>query len=119
MPLDVGHARRYVRVVATGDFTSSIARGPNMSDVFDDLIDHGPARIAAVIASDERFSYFGTAAFTVALQRLDQKIVSGVPMTLKHGQRAQHRRHAAAGILRPVFEVRRQDVGVVRRWPRG
>jgi hypothetical protein len=59
-----------------------------MSDVFDDLINRqtptgGPARIAAVIASDPRFAYFGTAAFTVALLRLDQKIASGVPMTLK------------------------------------
>jgi|ERR1700677_387636 hypothetical protein len=68
-----------------------------MSDVFDDLIDrqaapgevspgtggYDPARVAAVIASDPRFAYFGTAAFTVRLQRLDQKIVSGVPMTLK------------------------------------
>jgi hypothetical protein len=49
-----------------------------MSDVFDDVIDRqapndpsggtagsDTARIAAVIASDERFSYFGTAAFTM------------------------------------------------------
>jgi hypothetical protein len=47
-----------------------------MSDAFDDLIDrqsppNDPARIAAVIASDPRFAYF------------DQKIVGGVPMTLK------------------------------------
>jgi hypothetical protein len=58
-----------------------------MSDVLDDLIDrqspNDPARIAAVIASDQRFAYFGTAAFTVRLLRLDQKIVSGVPMSLK------------------------------------
>jgi hypothetical protein len=39
--------------------------------------------IAAVIASDSRFTYFGTAAFAVRLLRLDQKIVGGVPMTLK------------------------------------
>jgi hypothetical protein len=59
-----------------------------MSDVFDDLIDrqsspNDPARVAAVIASDPRFAYFGTAAFAVRLQRLDQKIGSGVPMSLK------------------------------------
>jgi hypothetical protein len=47
-----------------------------MSDAFDDLIDrqsppNDPARIAAVITSDPRFAYF------------DQKIVGGVPMTLK------------------------------------
>jgi hypothetical protein len=59
-----------------------------MSDVFDDLIDrqsppNDPARIADVIASDRRFAYFGTAAFAVRLLRLDQKIVSGVPMSLK------------------------------------
>jgi hypothetical protein len=59
-----------------------------MSDVFDDAIDrqsppNDPARVAAVIESDPRFAYFGTAAFAVRLQRLDQKIVSGVPMSLK------------------------------------
>ena len=59
-----------------------------MSDVFDDRIDrqtppNDPARIAAVIASDQRFAYFGTSAFAVRLLRLDQKIVSGVRMSLK------------------------------------
>jgi hypothetical protein len=59
-----------------------------MSDVFDDAIDwqlppNDLARIATVISSDPRFAYFGTAAFTVRLLRLDQKIVSGVPMSLK------------------------------------
>src|ERR1017187_2424933 len=59
-----------------------------MSGVFDDLIDRqsqpgDPARIAAVIASDPRFAYFASAAFTVRLLRLDQKIVSGVRMSLK------------------------------------
>jgi hypothetical protein len=58
-----------------------------MSDVFDDLIDqqsspNEPAHGAAVIASDPRFAYFGTAAFAVRLQRLDQKIGAGVPMSL-------------------------------------
>ena len=52
-------------------------RGTNEKTVSD------PARIAAVIASDERFAYFGTAAFVVRLLRLDQKIVGGVPMSLK------------------------------------
>jgi hypothetical protein len=59
-----------------------------MSDAFDDLIDrqsppNDPARIAAVIASDPRFAYFATSAFAIRLLRLDQKIVSGVPMSLK------------------------------------
>jgi hypothetical protein len=36
-----------------------------------------------VIASDPRFAYFASAAFTVRLLRLDQKIVSGVRMSLK------------------------------------
>jgi hypothetical protein len=59
-----------------------------MSDVFDEAIDrqsppNDPARIAAVIASDERFAHFGTAAFAIRLSRLDQKIVSGVPMSLR------------------------------------
>jgi hypothetical protein len=59
-----------------------------MSDVLDDLIDrqsppNDPARIAAVVASEARFAYFVTAAFTVRLQWLDQKIAGGVPMSLK------------------------------------
>jgi hypothetical protein len=59
-----------------------------MSEVFDNLITrqpapNNPARIAAVIASDQRFAYFATAAFAIRLLRLDQKIVSGVPMSLK------------------------------------
>jgi hypothetical protein len=59
-----------------------------MSDVSDNLIDrqsppNDPARIAAVIASDQRFAYFGTSLFTERLLRLDQKIGSGVPMSLK------------------------------------
>ena len=59
-----------------------------MSDVFHEAISrqsppNDPARIAAVIASDSRFAYFGSAAFTVRLLRLDQKIGSGVPMSLR------------------------------------
>jgi hypothetical protein len=59
-----------------------------MPDVFDALIDRqsppdDPARVAAVISADSRFAYFGTSVFTVRLLRLDQKIVSGVPMSLK------------------------------------
>jgi hypothetical protein len=38
------------------------------------------ARIAAVVASDFRFAYFGTAAFAVRLLRLDQKLMDGIPM---------------------------------------
>jgi hypothetical protein len=56
-----------------------------MSDVFDDIIARQAsrgeaARIAAVIASDFRFVYFGSAAFVVRLLRLDQKLADGVPM---------------------------------------
>jgi hypothetical protein len=59
-----------------------------MSDVFDEAISrqsppNDPARIAAVVASEARFAYFASAAFAVRLLRLDQKIVSGVPMSLK------------------------------------
>jgi hypothetical protein len=41
--------------------------------------DHPPtrARIAAVVASDFRFAYFGTAAFAVRLLRLDQRLADG------------------------------------------
>jgi hypothetical protein len=79
MPLDDGNATLYVRVHL---------RGPQMSDVFHEAISrqsppNDPARIAAVIASDSRFAYFGSAAFTVRLLRLDQKIGSGVPMSLR------------------------------------
>jgi hypothetical protein len=56
-----------------------------MSDVFDDITDRPSspaelARVAAVIASDFRFAYFGTAAFAVRLRRLDQKLIDGIPM---------------------------------------
>jgi hypothetical protein len=37
------------------------------------------ARIAAVVASDFRFAYFGTAAFAVRRLRLDQKLADGIP----------------------------------------
>jgi hypothetical protein len=55
-----------------------------MSDV-DDIIDlqasrADAARVAAVIASDFSFAYFGTAAFAVRLLRLDQKLADGIPM---------------------------------------
>ena len=56
-----------------------------MPDVFDDIIDRqgspaDAARVAAVIASDVRFTYFGSAAFAVRLLRLDQKLIDGIPM---------------------------------------
>jgi hypothetical protein len=54
-------------------------------DAFDTLIGRqsplaDAARIAAVIASDFRFGYFGTAAFAARLLRLDQKLIDGIPM---------------------------------------
>src|ERR1700720_1020032 len=56
-----------------------------MPDVFDDIIDRqgSPADVArgdAVVASDFRFAYFGTAACAVRLLRLDQKLADGLPM---------------------------------------
>jgi hypothetical protein len=42
-----------------------------------------PARVGAVIASDRRFAYFGTSAFAIRLLRLDKKIASGMPMSLR------------------------------------
>jgi hypothetical protein len=58
-----------------------------MSEVFDDIIDRETdvARIAAVVASDFRFAYFGTAAFAVRLLRLDQKLMDGIPMNPRAG----------------------------------
>src|ERR1700733_14573451 len=59
-----------------------------MSDVFEEAISrqsppNDPARVAAVVASDERFAYFASAAFAIRLARLDQRIGSGVPVSLK------------------------------------
>jgi hypothetical protein len=76
-----------------------------MSDVFDNLIDRQsspgePAGVAAVIASDPRFAYFGTSAFAVRLQRLDQKIVSGVHVTLKRAANIRY------GRVRPALSER-------------
>jgi hypothetical protein len=58
-----------------------------MPDVSDDIIDlqgspADVARIAAVVASDFRFAYFGTAAFAVRLLRLDQKLADGKPVEI-------------------------------------
>jgi hypothetical protein len=44
-----------------------------MSDAFDNLIDRqsppdDPARVPAVVASDQRFAYFGTSAFAIRLE---------------------------------------------------
>jgi hypothetical protein len=54
-----------------------------MSGVFDDIIERQAspadvARIAAIVKSDFRFIYFGTAAFAVRLLRLDQKLMDGI-----------------------------------------
>ena len=56
-----------------------------MSEMFDDLVDRQAspdvvARVAAIVKSDFRFIYFGTAAFAVRLLRLDQKLADGIPM---------------------------------------
>jgi hypothetical protein len=42
-----------------------------------------PAHVASVIASDQRFEYFGTAAFAERLLALEQKMADGVAMTPK------------------------------------
>jgi hypothetical protein len=34
-------------------------------------------------AADQRFAYFGTSAFAIRLLRLDKKIASGMPMSLR------------------------------------
>jgi hypothetical protein len=77
MPLDYGAAPLYVHGISEGGHMSDVEAISRQSRPND------PARIAAVIASDERFAYFGTNAFTIRLLRLDQKIVSGVPMSLR------------------------------------
>jgi hypothetical protein len=55
-----------------------------MSDVVD-IIDReaspaDAARVAAVVASDFRFAYFGTAAFAVRRLRLDQMLIACIPI---------------------------------------
>ena len=62
------------------------------------------ARVAAVIASDFRFAYFGTAAFAVRLLRLDQTLAHGVP-SAPHVEHLEHQAGAIAGILRPSREA--------------
>jgi len=56
-----------------------------MSGAFDErqVPPNDPARIAAVIASDRRFAYFANSDFAICLARLDQKIATGVSMSLK------------------------------------
>jgi hypothetical protein len=55
-----------------------------MSDVDDDIDREASpadvARVAAVVASDFRFVYFGSAAFATRLLRLDEKLTDGVRM---------------------------------------
>ena len=55
-----------------------------MSDVFGNTTDReaspaNVARITAAVASDFRFTYFGTTGFAVRLLRLDQKLADGIP----------------------------------------
>jgi hypothetical protein len=84
-------------------------------DACDDLIYRqsppgDPARIAAVVASNQRFAYFGTAAFAVRLRRRDQQIASGVPMSLKRVANVLNTDAMLfQEILRSAFEVRRSD----------
>ena len=74
-----------MRTTATRPATSSplSGRGPHTSDVVD-IIDReaspaDAARVAAVVASDFRFAYFGTPTFAVRLLRLDQKLIDCIP----------------------------------------
>jgi hypothetical protein len=95
-----------------------------MSDVFDDIIDReaspaDTARVAAVIASDFRFSYFGTAAFAVRLFRLDQKLADGISMNPRRMANVLNTKPELAGILQPSRQAGRRDRDVVRRWPGG
>jgi hypothetical protein len=63
-----------------------------MSEVFDDIIDRetNVARIAAVVVSDFRFAYFGTAAFAVravaARSEIDGRHPDESPATIEHAQ---------------------------------
>jgi hypothetical protein len=78
-----------------------------MSEVFDDIIDRETdvARIAAVVASDFRFAYFGTGAFAVRLLRLDQKLADGSDEPAPHGEPAQGDARAFAAALRRGIEA--------------
>ena len=72
-----------------------------MFDVFDDIIDRqaSPAdvsRIAAIVASDFRFAYFGTARRSrCGLLRLDQKLMDGIPMNPRRRSNT-HRNYESA-----------------------
>ena len=58
------------------------------------------ARIAAVVASDFRFTYFGIAACAVRMLRLNQKLMDGVPM---NPQRMANLLNVTDGLLREVL----------------
>jgi hypothetical protein len=75
-----------------------------MSEVFDDIIDRETdvARVAAVVASDFRFAYFGTAAFAVSAVAARSEIDGRHPdESPAHGEPAQCDARAAARIPRP------------------
>ena len=86
-----------------------------MSDV-DDVIDREAspadvARVAAVVASDVRFTYFGSAAFAVRLLRLDQKLADGIPMNPRRTSNILNTSRSCCGNSAAISRSR-----ATRRW---
>jgi hypothetical protein len=81
---------------------------------------HPPTwRVAAVVASDFRFVYFGSAAFATRLLRLDEKLTDGVPMNPRRMANVLNTKPELLRELRPSREAGRRDRGAVRRWQAG
>jgi hypothetical protein len=106
------------RLAPPRPYMSPYLRGPQMSDVVDQAVSHlsltnDPARVAAVVSSDQRFAYFGTAAFAIRLLDWIRKSPAacrchcGVWRTSLAPTRCCFRNS-------PVFEVWRSDAGAVR-----
>jgi hypothetical protein len=75
-----------------------------MCDVMRQSPPNDPARIAAVIASDSKFAYFGTSAFAIrrAARQEDRRRHADGPPT--RGEHPQYRRDVVSGILRSFFK---------------
>jgi hypothetical protein len=111
-PIGFNSKRSRTNATVVSAHSIAVATWPRVADVTDDLsrspvhsvnvkansratiliraAPNDPARTAAVIASNRRFKYFGTAAFAVRLLRLDQEIVSGLPRASSAWRISEH-----------------------------
>jgi hypothetical protein len=119
MPADYRNSAVVTRQSYPVKLRSSRARATTCSTIIDRQASPGEAGIAAVVASDLRFAYFGTAAFAVRLLRLDHKLADGIPLNPRR----------MANVLNTKPELLREfcghlvkqprDRGAVRRWEAG